>query len=93
MEFYFTKINYKTFFFGIINNLNVEIIRADNRKKAFSDNVNKIFIGEYLLVNNHYKKDYEKGNSILLELDKYKYMIIGDCLYAFKTTDEIIKFS
>ena len=40
-----------------------------------------------------YNKEYEKGNSILLELDKFKYMFIGDCVYTFKTTDEIIKFS
>ena len=92
MEFYFTKNSYISYFYVIINKLYVEIIRVDSRKKVFSDNVNKIFIGEHLL-DDIFNKDVEKGNSILLELDKYKYMYIGDCIYTFRTTDEIIKYS
>ena len=92
MEFYFTKTSYISYFYVIINKLHVEIIRIDNRKKVFSDNVNKMFIGEHLL-NNNFNKEAEKGNSILLELEKYKYMYVGDCIYTFNTTDEIIKYS
>ena len=71
MEFHFTKNSYKSYFYVIINNLYVEIIRVDSRKKVFSDNVNKIFIGEHLL-DDIFNKDVEKGNSISLELYKHK---------------------
>ena len=95
MEFYFTKNNNKIYFLVIINNLNVEIIRADNRKRVLIGDVKSIFIGENHLLDdlNEYILEVEKGNSILLELEKYKYMFIRDFIYTFETTDKIIKYS
>ena len=74
MEFHFTKNNNKIYFLVIINNLNVEIIRADNRKRVWIGDVKNIFIGENHLLDdlNKYILEVEKSNSILLELEKYK---------------------
>ena len=94
MEFYFTKNNNKTYFLVIINNLNVEIIRVDNRQKIWSGNVENYFIGENHLLDDlpDFIQEFEKGSSIFLELTKYKYMFIRDYIYTFETTDNIVSF-
>ena len=78
MEFYFTQNNNKSYFLVIINNLRVDIIRIDNRQKIWSGIVKNIFIGEHHLLNSlhEYTIVSEQGNSILLGLEKYKYMFI-----------------
>ena len=95
MEFYFTKNNNKIYFLVIINNLNVEIIRVDNRQRIWSGNVENIFIGENHLLDDlpEYILEVEKSNSILLELEKYKYMFIRNFIYTFETTDNIVSYS
>ena len=94
MEFYFPKNNNKSYFLVVINNLNVDVVRLDNRQKIWSGNVENIFIGENHLLD--YLPDYiqevEKGNSTLLESEKYKYMFIRDFIYTFETTDKIVKY-
>lgn len=35
---------------------------------------------------------YFTGSSVLLQLSKYKFVFIGDSVYEFKITDEVVKF-
>ena len=92
MECYFTKNSNKIYFLIIINNLCVEIV--DNRQTIWSGNVENNFIGENHLLDDlpEYIQEVEKGNSILLHLEKYKYMFIRNFLYTFETTDKIFKY-
>lgn len=59
---------------------------------AFDKKYKHIFIGDDPLKISPYWNKSFKGNSILLELSKGKYMFIGWDIYEFSTTDEIMQY-
>jgi hypothetical protein len=69
------------------------ILEVDKKLKEIK--YQEIYFGKVpskMLKDNYYS--YEKGNSILLMIDKGKYISIGDCIYSFETKnkEKIIKF-
>ena len=92
MEIYFTEHNYGKIFSVIINDKNVTIFRIENRDKIWSGSVLKIFIGKNY-INGISGAGDSIGNSILLEVEEKKYMMVGESVYTFETDDKIIKFT
>ena len=76
----------------------LEILAVENHEKIWSETVLKIFIGKsYLNEMTEFSgaRDDEvwRGNSILLELEEKKYMMVGESVYTFETEDKIVKFT
>jgi len=61
-------------------------------KKIKSVNYIKLFVGDNSLeFKNYAKKGYEKGNTILLQIDNTKFMYIGEMIKIITIKDDVIK--
>lgn len=68
----------------IINNKKIDIFNNRTDKKIISlQNFNKVFLG----------KDGFPGHSMLIKINKKKYIFVGSDIYYFKTDEEINNFT
>ena len=95
------EITIQFIFLVSINNLNVNIIKINNKEEIWSGIVEKIFLGKHYLIDGYELTpdiiQIEKGNSILLQLpssnnSNYKYIFIRNFIYTFETTDKIVNY-
>lgn len=103
-KYYMTHFNYSHPFRVYIDNNNVHVFKLDNSdldSENYSTFVSsftakEIFIGKSPLNKmtefSHGHGPQFDGNSILLKIDTYDYIFIGDMIFSFKTKYEIVTF-
>lgn len=97
MVIYLTHNNYARPFKIKINGNEAEIYNNYNDKLIKKYKFIKKFIGKssgkhYMCSHKVSEAKLFNGNSILLQIQQYKYVFIGEEIYEFKTTDQIIKY-
>jgi len=75
------------------NHFNESANKEELKKKLMSVKYKKIFVGDNQTNDPywHFKRGIAKGNTILLQIRKYKYLIIGKGIMSFSTKDGDIR--
>jgi len=87
MPTYLTHDNGSRPFKVVLKNNNVTVLKQDKNETYTIE----VFKSKYSM---HFipKNDYFEGDSVLIKINRKKYVYIGECIYEFIIDDEIIKF-